>query len=125
MHFSSKVIGRETYYNVIRFALTNLINILTSIMSKQLFFNNFTNSFLRFFLFGLPEFLSLHWNTIPCSLHLQLFKLFGDLHILVKNTVFFVAGDLLDGLGVHPQHDAVGDESLPGGVVGDQLILGL
>jgi hypothetical protein len=28
-----------------------------------------------------------------------------------------VAGDLFDGLGVHPQHDAVDDESLADGVV--------
>jgi len=57
------------------------------------------------------------WNTIPCPLHLQLIKLFGDLHVLVNNTIILVAGDFLDGLGIHTQHDAVGDECLPGGVI--------
>ena len=65
------------------------------------------------------------WNTISGPVHLKLFKLLGDLHILIEDAVLLVAGDLLDGLGVHTQHNAVGDESLPGGVVGDQLIFGL
>ena len=65
------------------------------------------------------------WNTIPGPLHLRFFKLFGDLYILIEDTVLLVARDLLDGLGVHPKHDTVSDESLAGGVVDDQLIFGL
>ena len=113
------MIRSETYYNVIRFALTNLINILTSIIRKQLFFNIFTNSILRFSLLGLSGFLNRHWNTIPGPRHLQFFKLFGDLHILIENRVLLMTGDFFDSLGIHPQHDAVGDECLPGGMVGD------
>lgn len=90
-------------------------------MSKQLFINNFTIS-LVLFLWGFAGFFPHHWNTIPGPLHFQFLKLFRVFRVLVKNTVFLVAGDLLDGLGIHPQHDTVGDECLPGGVVGDQFI---
>lgn len=93
-------------------------------MSKQLFINNFTIS-LVLFLWGFAGFFSHHWNTIPGPLHFQFLKLFGNLHILVKDAVLLVTDDLLDGLGIHPQHDAVGDKCLPGGMVGDQFIFGL
>jgi hypothetical protein len=36
-----------------------------------------------------------------------------------------MTGDFLNGLGIHPQHDAIGNESFAGGVVGNQFILGL
>ena len=36
------------------------------------------------------------WNTIPGPFHLKLFKLFGNLHILIEDAVLLVAGDLLD-----------------------------
>jgi hypothetical protein len=35
-----------------------------------------------------------------------------------------MTGDLLDSLGIHPQHDAVGDKCLAGSVVRDQFIFG-
>ena len=61
------------------------------------------------------------WDAIPSSLHFQFLKLLGDLHILVKNAVFFMACDILDRFGIHSQNDAIGDESLPGSMVGDQF----
>ena len=64
-------------------------------------------------------------GCIPRPLHFQLLKLFRDLHLLVKDTVLFVTSDFLDGFCVHAQHDAVGDKGFPGGMVGDQFILGL
>ena len=67
------MIGSKTYYNVIRFALTNLINILTSIISKQLFINNFTIS-LVLFSWSLTGFCSHHWNTIPDTFNSQRLK---------------------------------------------------
>jgi hypothetical protein len=30
-----------------------------------------------------------------------------------------VAGDILDRFGIHSQDDAIGDESFPGGMIGD------
>ncbi len=38
------------------------------------------------------------------------FKLFGDLHVLVKDAVLLVAGNLPDGFSIYPRHDVVGDE---------------
>ena len=61
------------------------------------------------------------WNIIPRPVHFQLLKLLGDLHILVKNAVFFMTGDILNGFCIHPQYNAVGDERFPGGMVGDQF----
>ena len=43
------------------------------------------------------------------------------MHILVKDTVLFMPGDILDGFGIHAQNDAIGDESFPGCMVGDQF----
>jgi hypothetical protein len=37
-------------------------------------------------------------NIIPRPLHFEFFKFFRDLHVLVKDTILFVTGDLLDGL---------------------------
>lgn len=34
-----------------------------------------------------------------------------------------MAGDILDHLGIHSRNDAVGDESFPGGMVGNQFPL--
>ena len=30
-------------------------------------------------------------------------------------------GDILDRFGIHPQNDAIGDESFPGSMVGNQF----
>jgi hypothetical protein len=32
-----------------------------------------------------------------------------------------MACDILDRFGIHPQNDTIGDESFPGGMVGDQF----
>ncbi len=64
-------------------------------------------------------------NIIPRSVHFKLFKFFGGLHVLVKDTILFVASDILDGFGIHSQNDAICDKCFPGGMVGDQFIFGL
>ena len=33
--------------------------------------------------------------------------------MVIKDTLLFVAGDILHGLVIHPQYDAVGNEGLP------------
>jgi len=60
-------------------------------------------------------------NIIPCPVHFQLYKFFRDFDVFVKNAVFFVAGDILDRFSIHSQYDAIGNESFPGGMVGDQF----
>ena len=61
-------------------------------------------------------------NIIPRSVHFKLFKFFGGLHVLVKDTILFVASDILDGFGIHSQNNAICDERFPGGMVGDHFI---
>jgi hypothetical protein len=36
-----------------------------------------------------------------------------------------MAGNLLDGFGIHPKHDTVSDERLVGSVIRDQFVFGL
>ena len=81
--------------------------------------------FRTFSLSGLLWLNNMSWNTIPCPSHFQLHKLFGDLHVLVKDAVLLVSIDILDGFGIHSQNNAICDERFPGGMIGYQFIFWL
>ena len=75
-------------------------------------------------MFFFAVFFDLYANLILRSVHSQLFKFFRDFDVFVKNVVFFVAGNVLDGFGIHSQNDAIGNECFPGSMVSDQFIFG-